>query len=236
MSASGGERLKMIKIVVFDSGYGGENFADKLEQELKIADIIRVIDWRHADIIQSSAKDARKCAEQALAAYIGKVNLIIFANYLLSTTSLNYFRRKYQDQKFIGLQLEHPCSFAKKDALILATKAITKTIGFHSFTHKLKPNFHTKTLILDSWPSKIDDGELQIDEIKECFGRSVMVDNFSPSKVIIACSQFNDIIPELKQVLGSNIEICNGTRETISEMYKTLKLRGGICKRSSALK
>lgn len=221
----------MLKIVVFDSGYGGEDFADYLEKEIPIADIIRVIDWRHATEIQSSAKEARRCAETALYAYFGKVDLIIFANYLLTSTSLNYFRHKYQNQLFIGLDLELPCSFVKKDALILATKAITKTIKYHSFIHKLKPYFRFKALTLDSWPDKIDDGELELAEIKECMHRYVLDGDFKPSKIIIACSQFNDIIPELRKVLGGNVEICNGTREVITEMYKTLRIRGGACKR-----
>ena len=34
----------MLKIVVFDGGYGGEFFADKLKEELPVVEIIRVID------------------------------------------------------------------------------------------------------------------------------------------------------------------------------------------------
>ncbi|MBR2994504.1 hypothetical protein IKF32_01125 [Candidatus Saccharibacteria bacterium] len=221
----------MLKIIVFDSGYGGENFADYLENEIPIADIIRVIDWRNASEIQSSAKEARRCAEKALCSYIGKVDLIIFANYLLTVTSLNYFRHKYPNQPFIGLELECPCSFVKKDALILTTKAITKTVKYHSFVYKLKPHFRLRTLTLESWPNKIDDGELELSEIKDCFYRYVLDGDFKPSKIIIACSQFNDILPEIKKVLGGNIEICNGIREVTTNMYKTLRLRGGACKR-----
>ena len=43
------ERIFMLKVVVFDSGYGGELFADYLEEELPLVDIVRVIDWRNAD-------------------------------------------------------------------------------------------------------------------------------------------------------------------------------------------
>ncbi|MDO4987080.1 MAG: hypothetical protein Q4E46_02065, partial [Candidatus Saccharibacteria bacterium] len=95
----------MLKIVIFDSGYGGENFADRLESELPTTEIIRVIDWRSADIILANSKRARILAEKALRPFIGKVDLIIVANYLVSATSLKYFRRKYKDQKFIGFTL-----------------------------------------------------------------------------------------------------------------------------------
>ena len=48
------ERFFMIKIVIFDSGYGGELLADYLESELPVVNIVRVIDWHHAEEIQSS--------------------------------------------------------------------------------------------------------------------------------------------------------------------------------------
>ena len=220
----------MMKIVVFDSGYGGEGFADYLEQELPVAEIIRVIDWRHASEILSGVKGARKCAETALTPYFNKVDLIVFANYLLTTTSLNFFKRKYQNQNFVGLELEYPCSFVEKDVLFLTTKALAKSMNCRIFVHKLRQSFRLKTLLLDSWPAKIDDGELQLSEIKETIYRDVINEGFTPSKVIIGCSQFNDIIPELKRVLGRSIEICNGTRDVTSEIYKTLKIRGNICK------
>ncbi len=36
------------KVVVFDCGIGGELFADYIENELAIIDVVRVIDWRHS--------------------------------------------------------------------------------------------------------------------------------------------------------------------------------------------
>ena len=56
----------MLKIVVFDSGYGGELFADYLENELPVTDIIRVVDWRNADKMQHNARLTRRLAEEAL--------------------------------------------------------------------------------------------------------------------------------------------------------------------------
>ena len=215
----------MLKIAVFDSGYGGEIFADRLEQELPIVDVIRVIDWRHAEDIQSSPKCARKCAENALRSYIGKVDLIVFANHLLSVTSLKYFRRKYKKQNFLGLALEPPCSFARKEILILATRAITKTIAYRQYLSQLK-SYHVKTMVLESWPIKIDDGELEFSEISEVFQRGVIKRNFKPAEVILACSQFNDIIPDIQQILGKGIKFCDGTRDVFSDIYKALRIRG----------
>ena len=99
------ERIFMLKIVVYDGGYGGELFADQLEEELSVAEIIRVIDWRNADQLLCSPKKARKTAMRALDPYIGQVDLIVLANYFLTATSLKYFTRKFKSQQFVGLKL-----------------------------------------------------------------------------------------------------------------------------------
>lgn len=220
----------MLKIVVFDCGYGGEFFADQLKNELPILEVIRVIDWRHANEIQSSPKKARKYAEIALSPYIGRADVIIFANYLLSITSLKYFKRKYKTQSFIGLKLKYPDSFVKYNVLILATKPITKTINYHNFLFHLKRE--TKTLSLDDWPAKIDDGELSGTEVRTTIQHFLNDTSFDPKEIILACSQFSDIREEILNSFSHNIKIYDGFSDTIRECCKKLNLRGGLGKRA----
>ena len=52
----------MLKIVIFDGGFGGELFADQLEAELDVVEVIRVIDWRNAEKILKSRREARIAA------------------------------------------------------------------------------------------------------------------------------------------------------------------------------
>ena len=219
----------MLKVVVFDSGYGGELFADQLKEALPIIDVIRVIDWRNAEGLLLSPKNARKIAENALRPYINRTDLIIFANHLLSATSLKYFKRKYKSQKFLGFNFKSPDTFKKQETLILTTKAVTKTIGFQNFLIHLKRR--TKTLSLDSWPEKIDDGELSEMEINETLKKYLFKDNFSPQEVILACSQFSDIKCEIKKSLGQNIKIYDSFNDAIKDTHKILNLRGGTGKK-----
>lgn len=216
----------MLKVVVFDGGYGGEFFADKLEQELPILEIVRVIDWRNAEPILTSPRKARRVARQALRPYIGKVDLIIFANHLLTLTSLKYFRRKYKNQQFLGLSLKRPDTFVKSDVLILTTKAVTKTINYHHFILHIRRR--SKTLTLDHWPAEIDDGELTEDKIRDTFEKLHVK---SPREVVLACSQFDDIKPELKNILGQNLRIYDSFDDAIRLVCHTLKIRGGMGKK-----
>lgn len=220
---------KMLKVVVFDSGYGGELFADYLQDNLPIIEIIRVIDWRNAEKILSRAKDARKVAEVALRPYIGKVDLIIFANYLLSITSLKYFRRKYKTQKFLGLQLPHHNT--GRDTLVLTTKAVAKTINYYNFIFHL--SCRSKTLALDSWPAKIDDGELTSAEISDSFRSHFSRESFRPQDIILACAQFNDIKAELKACLGGNPRFHDGFYNALIKTCKILQIRGGVGKKKT---
>lgn len=224
-------KVFMLKVVVFDSGYGGEFFADKLEEELPIIKVIRVIDWRNAEKFLTSPKEARKIAEADLKPYISQVDLIILANHLLSLTSLKYFKRKYRYQKFLGFELKKPETFIKYNILILTTKAVARTMTFYNFTFQLKRKI--KTLTLDSWPAKIDDGELTKEEIEETLKKFLYHEKFVPKEIILACSQFNDIKSEIKAVFGSGIKIYDSFDETFRRICKLLKIRGGTGKKST---
>ena len=220
----------MLKVVVFDCGYGGEFFADQLEEEIPIIEVIRVIDWRNANKIQSNSRSARKLATLALRPYLNKVDLIIFANHFLTITNLKYFERRYKNQKFLGLKLKQPDTFVKRDVLILATKPIAHTISYYNFLFQLKRK--TKTLTLDDWPTKIDEGELSEIEIHETLSKLINPGEIKPEEIILACSHFSDVKQELKNYFGYNLKIYDGFDDAIRRTCKILHLRGGIGKKS----
>ena len=219
----------MIKIVVFDCGYGGEFFADRFEEEIPVVDIIRVIDWRHAEQYLNSIKDSRVLAEAALRPYINKVDLIILANHLLSITSLKYFRRKYPKQKFVGFSLKTPDTFIQRDTLMITTKAVTRTMGYHGFLFRLKRKI--KTITVDTWPLKIDDGELTDEEISETISAFIKKKHIQPEEIILGNAQLEDITSDLRKLFGHNLKIYSSFNDTIREACKLLHIRGGINKK-----
>ncbi len=211
----------MLKIVVFDSGYGGELFADKLEAELPTVEVIRVIDWRNADLILTSSRKAREIAEKTLRPYLNRVDLIIFANYLISTTSLKYFRKKYKGQKFVGFHLAPRRIEPEKRTMILTTTATTKNFAYFAFAHRIK----AKTICLDCWPLLIDDGELTKEKFEEDINAaSANCRNFSPQQVMLACGQFSELIPELRRIFGHNVRIVDSFDDTMRDVFTVLRL------------
>ena len=214
----------MLKVVVFDSGYGGELFADYLSEEVPTLEIVRVIDWRNAEELQKSAKRARKITEQSLRPYLGQVDLIVFANYLLSATSLSYFRRKYKSQKFAGLTLPKLEPFKRPRPVILTTAALSKARSFRHYVSK----YHLKPYVLDDWPILIDDGELGNAKLHRDLRH---VKEYNPSTVVLSCSQFSDLFAEFRRFLGHNIKIIDGFEDTLRETEQLLGLRGILKKK-----
>ena len=219
----------MLKVVVYDNGYGGELFADKLESELPILNVIRVIDWRNRDAIQSNPKSARKIAESTLRPYFGNVDLIIFANYLIALTSLKYFAKKYKSQAFLGLHLTDSSSVLKKNVLVLSTKTFNRQLQFKNYLFHLKSK--ASTICLDEWPNLIDDGELTTSMIHNKFEQSVSKKCPKPEGLILTCSQFYDIRDELRNVFGKNIKIYDDFTTLTNAIVKKLKIRGACTKK-----
>lgn len=219
----------MLKVVVIDSGFGGELFADKLQENLQVIEVIRVIDWRNADKYMNSKRLARHTAEEALSPYIGKVDLIVIANFFLSITSLKYFRRKYKNQQFAGISLVMPSTFIDRNTIILTTTAVCKTTNYKNYIARLKRR--TLTVPLDDWPAKIDDGELTREEIESVLREITVTKRFFPKEIILACSQFNDIKSELNSIFKNNIKIHDSFNDLYHDTVKALHLRGGVRKK-----
>ena len=213
----------MLKVLVFDSGYGGELLADYLEEEIPTIDIIRVIDWRNAESLQNRAHKAKQLAEEALRPYFGRVDLIIFANYLISHTCLGYFKRKYKNQKFVGISFCNPRAELNRKTLILTTKAVSKTWDYVFFANRHK----AKTCILNDWPILIDDGELGNAKMRRDL-KPVL--NYKPKQIVLGCAQFSDLKPELSRLFGRDTRLIDNFDIVLNETVKALRIRGGLKK------
>lgn len=214
----------MLKIVVFDGGFGGELFADRLESELPVVEVLRVIDWRHAEQLNKSPFRSRRLIEEALRPYIGRVDLIILANHILTLAHLKYFRRKYKNQKFSGLSLPHP-EKSVEEALVLTTNATAYTLGFQHFLYNLKRP--TTIIYLDDWLPLIDDGEMTNSVIRYEFKDLFTPDRPIPHSIILACAHFSDLKPNFRKIYGARkIKLYDGFEDSIYEVYKILNLRG----------
>ncbi len=217
----------MLKIVIYDSGVGGELFANYLKRELPIVEIVRVVDHAHSSEIIASHHKARLYAEEALSRYIGKVDLVVLANHLLSLTSLSYFTRKYPNQTFLGLGLPICSSKKHKDTLILTTSAMARTLRYHLYLHGLKGR--TMTITLDDMPDCIDNAKLSLAQVKEAVLEPTLQKHFKPREIILACAHFSALEAPLRRAFGTNVRIRSGYTDALRGVCRALNIRGGCC-------
>lgn len=219
----------MLKVVVFDSGMGGECFAEKLQSYLPVLQIIKVIDWRHAAQYLRGGREARRCATRALRPYIGQVDLIIFANYYLTITNLKHFQRKFKTQLFTGLSLKLPDTFRPRPTIVMTTNAVAKTINYRNYAFRIRRPI--TTLCLDDWVDKIDEGEMNQDIVKMALDNYAKANNkHHPDDIVIACAHFNDIVDSVRYACGKNVKIYDGFDDCYRNICHLLKIRGGLKK------
>ncbi len=96
----------MLKVVVFDSGWGGELVADFLMEELTTVEVVRAIDWTHAPYCGKSVDEICALAEAVLARHIGEADVIVLGGYAVSL-ALDFLREKYPGQKFVGMGINY---------------------------------------------------------------------------------------------------------------------------------
>lgn len=96
----------MLKVVVYDGGWGGELVADYLGRELTTVEIIRVIDWAHAPYDGRGLLEIVELAEANLRDYIGEVAAIVLGGYVVSMV-LEILKQRHPEQIFVGLGVNY---------------------------------------------------------------------------------------------------------------------------------
>lgn len=216
----------MKNIVVFDSGFGGELFADYVEKEIPVLETIRVIDWQQSQQSYKNPKTARARTLEKLRPYINHSEVIVITNQLVSTTSLKYFRKKYPSQKFAGFSFGQKPRTSARRALILTTKSVRKTIAYHKFVYHLK--MKSQEFDCDHWIELINSGEY----MEETVARDLaQFKGFKPGLIILGDSHLADVKPIIRQFFGPTISIMDGYKTALKDLCQTLGLRGGIGKK-----
>lgn len=95
----------MLKIAVFGIGRGGKAVAKYLSTELSTVEIIEVIDWTNFEGAYSGSEEMRQSAFYFLAPYIGKVDLIVLADYTFSLV-VNSLKAKWPEQRILGMEVD----------------------------------------------------------------------------------------------------------------------------------
>ena len=214
----------MLKIVIFDSGWGGELFADFVKAELPVVEVVRVIDWKNAPYNKLREDEVRELTERALKPYVGTADVIVLASYEATGAGLEYLREKYPKQKFLGFEMES-LGKIKGKLLVLATSFVLES---EWLKRKLQGR-EWMGVDCDEWPQLIDDGELNVEMMEK---RLAEVEAVYTDAVILGCTQLVDVKKDLEKILGwKKGAVVDEFKLVLKNICAVLGLRGGDGKR-----
>ena len=152
----------MLKVVVFDGGWGGELVANALSEEISTIEVVRVIDWQNAPYDHLSLAELNRLAIHHLEPYIGKVDLIVLGGYAVSLT-LGELERRYPRQKFVGMGINYhrilkARNFPGRIAILVDSVLLKSTVY-----QEIRQNLPHSTIIIpdcSGWEERIDRGEM----------------------------------------------------------------------------
>jgi len=156
MWAEENEGEDMRKVVVFDSGWGGEVVANYLAQELSVAEIVRVINWGRR-IYAGNELDVGAVAE-CLEPYIGKVDLIILGGYGVGTV-LPLLERGYPEQAFVAPSVNYEKILNVRQYPERVAILMNATVRKSALLQEIRTKLPYSTLILPEcmhWEELID--------------------------------------------------------------------------------
>ena len=92
----------MLKVVVFDGGWGGQVVANYLAAELGVVEVIAVIDWQHAPYEGKPLTELMLYAVEQLRPWIQEADLVVLGGYIVSLLQ-DKLQKTYPKQKFVGM-------------------------------------------------------------------------------------------------------------------------------------
>lgn len=152
----------MLKIVVFDGGWGGEVVANFLEHELGVIEIIREIDWQHAPYDGKSISEICRLADDCLAKYMNKVDLIVLGGYTVTMVA-DYLQRRYKHQRIVGVGINYYRILKSGRYPNRVTAIMSQSLLDTDFCNNLRENLPYTTLAIpdsSGWEEQANMGDL----------------------------------------------------------------------------
>lgn len=216
----------MLKVVVMDSGWGGEMVANYIEEELAILEVIRVIDWRNAPYAGKSRMEILRCIETALRPYLGRADAVVLAGFMPSLV-VDALRRRHPGVKFVDFNLDklRITGVPVKKVMILADSRLREMAEYKELrwrawlwtTEIMEPD-------CDAWRRMIDEGEMN----KEFLRRELApyLEGERVDVLLVANTHFWDIKRELVEILKWQVRVVDYRQGILRELCKALRLRG----------
>jgi len=208
----------MLRVLVFDSGWGGELIGDYIAEELPV-EVIKLIDWRNGPYSEKSAGEIRLLADMALSRHIGEVDVIVLAETAVWMAAGEYLKERYPEQIFVGYGRGLGKMMRRlREVMILTTDGVRRLADYQ----REKAAFG-RTRVIEpecrGWPKKIDDGELTDTNIEEAMGGY-------RGTIVIYSTAYIDVEPKIKELAGWGSRVVDMKKSLLRDVCAALKLKG----------
>ncbi len=203
----------MARILVFDSGYGGDVLADRIIEEFSDVQVYRVIDWRHAPYSARTAEEIKELAEIAIREYIGKVDIIVIGSYEASAAALQYLRYKYPKQMFVGAtwpdtrELRVKPRRARKRKMLVLTTGIVRRSREFSKRRRRWTSVAVAIKECNDWEELIDEGEMNGKKLRQDLGKFIAT---CPDYVMLGSLNFREVKRDIQILFGPDTKVLDG--------------------------
>lgn len=215
--------IKMLKVVVFDSGWGGDIVAQDLEDNLAVVEVIRVIDWKNAPYADKSRRKICRLTESALRPYIGEVDVIVIASFE-AMCAAKFLKARFPYQKFVTMRWPREWLSGRRQHTIMV---LTGEKVKHSWDYYLwKRQFKSKKIIepaCEHWTPLIDEGTFtpQFLQRELAFYKNAKIDT-----IVLGNTHFWDLQSQIENALGWQATVVEPRQYLIDRVGAALNLEG----------
>lgn len=158
----------MLRVVVFDGGWGGKNVANYLTEELGVVEVECVIDDSHSPYELLTPEEICALAEESLRPYLNKVDLIVLGGYV-SSLALDILQNRYPHQRFVGMGVDYRLIYKTRRRpqaiTVMGDELLVHLPVWEELRHRL-PDVSLIAPDCSGWESLIDMGEMSPEVIK----------------------------------------------------------------------
>ena len=158
----------MLKIVVFDIGWGGEFVADYLAAELGTVEIIRATSWQSQLYDIQDETLLYNEVRASLHEYIGKVDLIVLGGYVVSL-ALDFLQKTYPQQKFIGMSINYYRVLQSRYNINRVVLLMNDLLVRRPIFEEIRQGLPESTVIVpdcSGWEELVDVDEMSVDVLR----------------------------------------------------------------------
>jgi glutamate racemase len=217
--------MKNKPIGLFDSGIGGTSIWKEVVKLLPNENTIYLADSKNAPYGEKSSEEIIALSIKNTEFLLSKgCKLIIVACNTATTNAIDYLRKNYTIP-FIGIEpaIKPAALLSKTGAIgILATKGTLSSKLFEKTTKEYTKNITTIEQDGEGLVPLIEEGKLNSPEINELLTTYLKpMLNFNIDHLVLGCTHYPYLIPEIKKIIGENITIID-SGEAVAKQTKAI--------------